>query len=100
MIEQDGEPVLRAPGGEPDYYQEILEVMCWCEERIVRVPREELHRGMTYPCKRKECVLIAESKGWRKPVRKGQERAKVARSLVTKMAVREMRSGVSRSDQG
>lgn len=78
-------------GGEPDYYQEILEVTCWCEEQVVRVPREMLHQGMTHPCKRKECVRIAESKGWRKPVRKGQDNAKVARSLVTKMAVQEMR---------
>lgn len=43
--------------------QPIMEVNCWCEDKIVLVPREDVKRGITRPCRLPACILLAASKG-------------------------------------
>lgn len=52
-----------------DFNDEDLLCLCWCEAHFVRVTRDMLKRGLTFPCKLKKCVAIAQQKGWNPPER-------------------------------
>ena len=53
------------------FEDEDLLCYCWCENHLVRVTREMLKRGLTFPCQGKRCVKIAQQYGWNPMESKG-----------------------------
>lgn len=53
------------------FEEEDLLCACWCEAHFVRVTRDMLKKGLTFPCGVKKCVAIAEERGWNPPEVRG-----------------------------
>lgn len=52
-------------------YEEFPLCACWCDQHFVRVTREMIMKGLTFPCKVKKCVTLAEEHGWNPRVEPG-----------------------------
>lgn len=43
--------------------RDFVDVNCWCEDRVVSVAREDMLKGITYPCRNRKCMRMAFDNG-------------------------------------